>query len=124
TNFIGTNVVHYDLFAATSIGLSDSIVSAQWSWFGQGFSCRNYRLDGQPDVACWYVLGEPTDSDGDWLSNAYELLVSKSSPTSGDTDGDGVNDGVELLQGRNIRIPGIVSDTNNLIHLEVYTPLK
>ncbi len=37
------------------------------------------------------------DSDGDGLSDYYELNVSKTSPTISDSDEDGINDGNEIL---------------------------
>ena len=41
------------------------------------------------------------DSDGDGLSDAYELNTSHTNPLVTDTDGDGVNDGDEVAAGTN-----------------------
>lgn len=38
-----------------------------------------------------------TDSDGDGLSDAEEVYITRTSPTEADTDGDGLGDGVEVL---------------------------
>lgn len=47
----------------------------------------------------FYALGlQTTDSDGDGLSDAYELLASRTDPARMDTDGDGVTDGDEVLR--------------------------
>ena len=43
------------------------------------------------------VLGTGLDSDGDGLTDAYELLVSKTDPHNWDTDGDGISDADEVL---------------------------
>jgi hypothetical protein len=44
-------------------------------------------------------------------------------PFSTDTDGDGVPDNIEVLQGRN-PLKGAVADTSNQVNLQVYTLLK
>jgi hypothetical protein len=58
---------------------------------------------------------------GDLLTDLqYQFLGLSGS----DDDGDGVSSGLELLQGRNPHVVGTASNTNNLINLHVYTPLK
>ena len=68
--------------------------------------------DGLPDYL--------EDRNGNGAYDAGDLANFNSS----DTDGDGVNDYLEYLQGRNPRANGTVSDTNALINLQVYTPLR
>jgi hypothetical protein len=46
-------------------------------------------------------LGTPQDSDGDGLTDAYELLISHTDPNNPDTDGDGIPDGWSVLLGVN-----------------------
>jgi hypothetical protein len=46
------------------------------------------------------------------------------SQTNFDADGDGVTDGLEFYQGRRLHAAGAVADTNNVINLQIYTPLK
>jgi len=70
----------------------------------------DYDADGVPD---YY---EDRNGNGTWESGELNWQ-------NGDTDGDGVGDGVELLQGRN-PMGGTLSDTNNLLNLRVFTPLK
>src|SRR5213592_1855658 len=41
-----------------------------------------------------------------------------------DTDGDGVNDYLEYLLGRNGVVAGVTNDVNGVINLRLYTPLK
>jgi hypothetical protein len=50
-----------------------------------------------PITTCFLILGTPQDTDGDGLTDAYELLVSKTSPTNYSTDGTGMADGWEIL---------------------------
>jgi len=50
-----------------------------------------------PNTACFLILGTPQDSDHDGLTDAYELLVSKSDPNNSSTDGTGMADGWEVL---------------------------
>lgn len=40
-----------------------------------------------------------------------------------DADGDGVNDYIERIQGRNPKVAGAVPDSNGLVNLQVFTPL-
>ena len=50
----------------------------------------------------FYVLGNADiDSDGDGLSDAIEIYVTKTCPTNPDTDGDGLSDGWEIGHGMN-----------------------
>jgi hypothetical protein len=89
----------------------------------------------QVDIGFHYVAvdtnGVPLDTDGDWLADYFEDSNGNGTYGTGDlanwtvsdTDGDGLNDGLEYLQGRNPRISGIVTDTNGIIDFKVYTPL-
>ena len=74
--------------------------------------------------------GQPYDTDGEGLFDYLEDIngngttePGESNFTLSDTDGDGVNDYVEYLQGRNRRT-GANADTNGVVNLKVYTPLK
>ncbi len=75
--------------------------------------------------------GLPVDSDGDGLADYLEDTNGDGN-TDGteccaslvDTDGDGVSDCLEIRQGRNPLVAGTVADTNGIINLRVYTPLK
>ena len=49
----------------------------------------------------FYLLGFDFDTDGDTLTDLYELLVSKTDPFLADTDGDGIPDGEEVELGSN-----------------------
>jgi hypothetical protein len=98
----GSNSVAYDVFANTVIDFS-STTNRPWAWMGQGQHCMTYTLAGLTNGTCFLILGTPQDSDGDGLTDAYELLVSKTNPKNPDTDGDGMLDGWEVQFGFNPR---------------------
>lgn len=65
---------------------------------------------------------------GDYLKDRngngnYEPSIDTGNWQSSDTIGDGISDAIKYLQGRNLNV-GTVSDTNGIISLQVYTPLK
>jgi hypothetical protein len=63
------------------------------------------------------------DTDADGLTDLQESFLG-TDKNNADTDGDGVSDYIEYVQGRNPRVAGTVADTNNVIRLQIYTPLK
>jgi hypothetical protein len=82
-------------------------------------------------VACDPATGLPWDSDGDGLWDIWEDRNGNGAKDAGetdwnnaDTDGDGVNDYIEVLQGRNPFVKGTTNDVSGLINLRVYTPLQ
>jgi hypothetical protein len=99
------------------------------------------QIDQSKDAATRLDLGfhyvavdaanQPLDSDTEGIPDYLEdangngaVDSGETDPNDADTDDDGVNDYVELLQGRNPLVNGISGDTNGLINLRVYTPLK
>jgi hypothetical protein len=99
----GSEGVLYDLFANSILDFSSS-TNSPWGWMGQGYHCVTYSLTNLPSTgAVFIILGTPQDSDGDGLTDAYELLVSKTNPHNPDTDGDGMLDGWEVQFGFNPR---------------------
>jgi len=97
----GSNGVPYDVFANSALGAGSNFT---WAWLGQAYTCVTYSINmtNLTDVgACFLILGTPQDSDGDGLTDAYELLVSHTNPYLADTDGDGIPDGWEILLGLN-----------------------
>jgi hypothetical protein len=95
----GADGAFYDVFATGAFG--SSLTSSAWAWQGQGQHCQIYSLTNMPSDSVFLMLGSPYDQDGDGLSNAYELLISKTDPTKLDTDGDGIPDGWSVLLGLN-----------------------
>jgi Concanavalin A-like lectin/glucanases superfamily len=93
----GSNDVPYDVFANSVLSFGTNGIP--WAWMGQGEHGNTYTLTELPDTACFLILGTPQDSDGDGLTDAYELLVSKSDPNVYNTSGDGLSDGWDVLLG-------------------------
>ena len=58
-------------------------------------------LTNLPPTTCFLILGTPQDTDGDGLTDAYELLVSKTDPNNRDSNLDGILDGWDVLLGLN-----------------------
>jgi hypothetical protein len=112
----------YDVFANSILSPASS--TNAWAWMGQGYRCNTYSLTNLPAHSVFLILGKPLDSDGDGLTDAYEMLVSKTDPEEPDTDGDGVPDGWELLLGSNPLVGGFTADTSGELRLRVHTPLK
>lgn len=91
----------YDVFASSILFAASS--TNRWAWMGQGPHCRRYRLPGLPGTAAYLILGMSQDNDRDGLTDAYENLVAKTDPNDPDTDGDGILDGWEIVNGTNPR---------------------
>jgi hypothetical protein len=117
----GTNNVAYDLFGAAPL-VGDNVTNSQWVWLGQGYTCNNYTLTNQPSMGAFYVLGTPQDTDADGLTDAYELLVTKTDPNNPDTDGDGMPDGWEVLYGLDPKSnnTGLDPDADGLTNFQEY----
>jgi len=49
----------------------------------------------------FFMAASAADTDGDGLSDGYEVLVSHTNPFNADTDGDGMPDGWEIAHGLN-----------------------
>jgi hypothetical protein len=94
TVFEGTNGLSYDLFSCTNL-LGDSITHSSWTFHFPVINEQTFTLLDQPWPDCFYVLGTPTDSDGDGLTDAFEVLLAKTDPYDPDTNDNGVPDGLE-----------------------------
>jgi len=93
----GSEFTYYDVFANSLLDFSTNTARA-WAWMGQGYHCATYLLTNLPSSgSVFLILGGPDDPDADGLTSAYEMLVSKTSPTNPDTDGDGISDSWEVL---------------------------
>jgi hypothetical protein len=96
----------YDVFATTNLTLmpaAPELNLTNWVWVlrtdaGQTNDIVVTNL--WPDAG-FFRLGTMLDSDGDGLTDAYELLVSHTDPDNPDTDGDGLSDGWEVEHGMN-----------------------
>jgi Concanavalin A-like lectin/glucanases superfamily/Bacterial TSP3 repeat len=89
---------YYDVFATGA--LQSPLTNAVWFWMGQGNSANTYTLP-ITSANAFIILGTPLDSDGDGLTDAYELLVSHTDPHNPDSNLDGILDGWDALLGLN-----------------------
>jgi hypothetical protein len=126
--YLPTNsaLINAGAFSATNIGLYHFTVTTNQvpetnSIVDIGYHRVALDTSGNPrDADSDGVPNYVEDSTGDGVYNTGDL----SNWNSADTDGDGVNDLIELLQGRNPRNAATASDTNSVIKLQVYTPLR
>jgi hypothetical protein len=88
----GLSGVLYDVFANAVAGPTNAPAYA-WAWMGQGQSWCSYTLPNLPLPSAYLILGQPTDSDADGLTDAYEKLVSHTDPSNPDSNGTGLLDG-------------------------------
>jgi hypothetical protein len=116
----GTYGLMYDIFATPALTLP--ITNGLWSWMGQGGTCSRYSIPNLPTLgSVLFILGTSLDSDGDGLTDAYELLVSHSNPNVVDTDGNGMPDGWQVLNfGKIGNNPTGDPDQDGLTNLKEY----
>lgn len=126
----GTNGYLYDVFTTTNLCCTN-IANTLWTWLEQGPTCATYSYTNQPVGFAFFVVGTPQDSDVDGLTDAFELLVSKTSTGATDTDQDGVSDYDEVRQGRNPTQPpppspynGWRPDSGRQVRLETEAPRR
>jgi hypothetical protein len=115
----GTSGVPYDIYATAA--LQSPITNALWCWMGQGYSCNRYALTFQ-NSAVLLMLGTPKDSDNDGLTDAYESLMSHTSPFSADTFSTSLPDGwcVEFGLTPGPGLAGQDANQNGLSNLQEY----
>jgi len=115
----GSNNVLYDVFATTA--LTSPITNGVWAWLGQGYHCTTYTITNLPNTTVLFILGQPQDSDGDGLTDAYELLVSHTDPHNPDSNGSGMLDGWKVDFGLNPLINPTTQ--SNLLSNFTYDPV-
>lgn len=105
---------HFTTTQTTPVKETNSVVDIGYHYVAlvNGVAA-DYDSDGIPDYL------EDTNGNG-----AYDSAIDMCNWQDADTDHDGVNDYIEWLQGRNPRASGVVVDTNGIINLNVFTPLK
>jgi hypothetical protein len=94
----------YDVFATGA--LEAPLTNALWYWMGQGGHFTNYTISITSQNA-FLILGTPQDSDGDGLTDAYELLVSHTDPHNAYSNLDGILDGWDVLLGLNPQLNNV-----------------
>ena len=92
--------VPYDVFANSVLNFSDT-TNAPWSWMGQGYQWNTYSITNVGSSICFIILGTPLGSDDNGLTDAFELLDSKTDPYIDDQDGSGLSDSWQVLLGLN-----------------------
>ena len=81
----GADGVPFDVFANSTLS-----AGVAWAWMGQGYHCNTYLLTNMPSTTCFLILGTPQSTSGQGLTDAYESLVAKVSPSGAQADGYGV----------------------------------
>jgi hypothetical protein len=108
TNGVGNFTIHtpnvaaYDSFGTTNLSaLSMPALSlTNWVWLQRADAGQtNIVITNLCPGMGFFILGTMQDTDNDGLTDAYENLVSHTSPNNRDTDGDGLSDGWELAHG-------------------------
>jgi len=111
----------YDVFGTTNLNQLALPVLSQtnWAWLvrAEG-SSTSFLWNNLVPCAAFFELGTMLDEDADGLTTAYEGLVSHTLAGNADSDGDGLADGAEVLQGRD-PLAGWVTDTSGTVGLEM-----
>ncbi len=97
----------YDLFGTTNLNslALPQLSRTNWQWLLRVTNSSISFTWGDTNwCAAWFQLGTMLDTDGDSLTDAYENLVSHTSASNPDSDGDGILDGVEVQYGLNPRV--------------------
>ena len=74
----------YDLFRALEL-LGNPATNTMWRWVTKGTNGQSFTFPTRRCSHGFYVLGCDTDTDGDTLTDAFEILVSKTSPSTNRT---------------------------------------
>lgn len=91
--------IPYDVFANSVLSFGTNGIP--WAWMGQGYQCNIYTLTNLPSTACFLILGTPQDTLGVGLTDAYQLLVTKTNPNNPSAAGDGISNGDKVAMGLN-----------------------
>jgi hypothetical protein len=111
----GTSGWMYDVFANPVFSFGPS--GDPWVWVGQGPSCYTYTITDVDSSIAFLILGTPLDSNGADLTDAYQLLVSKTDPKNPYDDPDGLLTGWEILLGLNPHISNINNPSQRLNYI-------
>ena len=98
----------YDLFATTNLAPS------AWQWLGRCSPGQtNLTVTGLTSPIEFFMLGSTNDTDADGLTDAYETLVSHTSPTNAYSNLDGLPDSWEASLGLNPQINNVTTQHAN-----------
>ena len=116
----GSNGWPYDVFATPA--LAKPLTNGIWTWMGQGYQCVTYTIPGLTNSDVFLLLGTPQDSEDCGLTDAYQLLVSKTNPLDPWTAA-GIPDAWCVLNGLDPNDPSLASedpDHDGLSNLQEY----
>ncbi len=71
----------YDLFR-TFLLRGETVKDCDWQWLARGTNNQSILITNGTCCQAFYILGTTNDTDSDALTDAYELLVTKTSPTN------------------------------------------
>ncbi len=74
----------YDLFRTLDL-VGDHVTNSVWRWVARGTNGQSFTFAGVRCRQAFYVIGYSVDTDGDTLTDAFELLTSKTSPMTNHT---------------------------------------
>ena len=114
----GDDAATYDLYATTNLSPNvPGLNLTNWLWLGRLTNGQTVvTVPLLSDLQCWYRLGTTWDTDGDGLPDAYENLVSHTSPNVFNlvsSDGYGTPDAWYLQRGLNPLGQGIASQDSD-----------
>ncbi len=94
-----TNNPVWDVFATTNMNSVDAgLNGTNWAWVLRTDPGQTNVLTAMlSESQCYFRLAGTNDADGDFLTDAFETLVSHSDATLVDSDGDGMTDGYEWV---------------------------
>jgi hypothetical protein len=111
----------FDVFATDTLP-GGALTNGQWSLMGRTYRCATCQLTVS-SRRIYLVASTIEDSDRDGLTDAYEVLVSKTDPTKADTNNDGIPDAWAVLEGLNPILSGLAGqdpDYDGLTNLREY----
>ena len=69
----------FDVFRTRALA-NNPLTNCYWAWVARDFPGNTITLTNEPFPTAFYLAAYTNDSDGDGLSDAYEVLVSRSNP--------------------------------------------
>ncbi len=88
--FVSTSLVDWDWSLFTNVS---SVGISEFTWIDEGATNAPSHF--------WVAARSDIDTDGDGLSDSFEIYLHSTDPGNADTDGDGISDGDEIQNGTN-----------------------
>lgn len=103
---------------------SDLTTNSAWQVWSSGTQGQSSFTNAKPAFSnAFFVAFSGLDDDSDGLNNGFEAFITQTGVNNSDTDGDGVSDYLEYLQGRNPLTAG-AANGQSTIQLQVFTTLR